>query len=479
MQSIKTHILALLSCLLLPLMPKAQEVYISEPVSLRSTSRYELLNPRKGSLLLLLEHLTEVEIIAFDEEMHQSWTKNLELDRRRPQIVRTVSQKGGFSILYIYRKNSQAYLKIHRYNAAANLTDSLTLSPLETALYEVGLQTVLSEDRQKLLIYQQKFQGRVWAMVFDFRQMKPLWEWEGEIESLAGNRFFADFLVDNEGNMYVLTEENNRKSKLQEHRLNIYTYTGSGKKPAHALMLMPDFITHEQRYRYDNLHHAIVGGGLFTDESLNRAVGSFFLRMPLENGEQNGIPVLTYKPFDELFITKITNRDRAKGIGHAFVQDVVSRQDGGVILLCERSHAFEHNRALASPASSRFSSRFAVDYYFDEVFALSYSPDGQLEWDNILHKKQYSQNDEGIFSSYFLATTTARLRLLFNDEIRYENTVSSYNLTGDGKARRTTLFNTQHLALQLRFTEALQMSAKEIVIPSEKRNELKLVKVEL
>ncbi len=458
---------------------QAQDVYISEPVSLRSAVRYELLSPRKGSTLLLLEHLTTVEIIAYDDEMRETWNKELELDRRRPQILRTISQKGGFSILYIYRKNSRAWLKIHRYNAAANLTDSLTLAPLETALYEVGLQTVLSEDRQKLLIYQQKLQGKIWAMAFDFRQMKSLWEWEGAIESLAGSRFFSDFLIDNEGYMYVLSEENNRRSRLQEHRLNVYAYgPGIQEKPNHFSVPLSGFITHEQAYRYDNLNQAITGGGLYTDESLNRAVGSFFLNIPISEGEQTSPPHLTQKDFEQNFIAKITNRNNAKGVGHAAVRKVIARQDGGVVLLCERSHAFEHNKSLMSPASQRFNNHFAVDYYFDEVFALSYNPEGELEWYNILHKKQYSQNDEGIFSSFFLATTTARLRLLFNDEIRYENTVSSYELTGDGKARRTTLFNTQHLSLQLRFTEALQTDANEVIIPSEKRNSLKLVRVE-
>jgi len=44
-----------------------------------------------------------------------------------------------------------------------------------------------------------------------------------------------------------------------------------------------------------------------------------------------------------------------------------------VVLLCERSHAFEHNKSIMGGANPHFTDRFSVDYYFDEVFALSYT----------------------------------------------------------------------------------------------------------
>ena len=67
-------------------------------------------------------------------------------------------------------------------------------------------------------------------------------------------------------------------------------------------------------------------------------------------------------------------------------------------------------------------SRSVVDYFYEDLFVLAFYPDGNLHWNTILHKKQYSQDDEGVFSSYFLFKTPAFLRLIFNDEIKFENT---------------------------------------------------------
>ncbi len=456
----------------------AQEVYISEPISLRAAVGYELISPRRGGVLLLRDNFSNFQIIGFDEELGKAWEKELELDRRRPQIVRVISHDDGFSILYVYRKEGSAHLKWHRYNAAANLTDSLTLTHLPGNIYEFNLRTLVSEDRTKLLLYQRKFQGRLWMLSFDVEKMEVLWSGEKTIEELAVSRFFSDILLDNRGHAYLLIEENNRRTRLQNHRLVVFVFDEQGPSSVRRLSIaMPEQVHHSQSYRYDNLNGYIVGAGLFSGDNLNRTAGSFYLRFDVESSE-TASHVLTYHPYSKDLLRKLSNRNTPpKELTYAEVSNLVLRQDGGVLLVCERVHLFERNRGVNSPASPRFVDHFAIDYYYDEVFVFSYAPDGTLDWLNVLHKKQYSQNDEGAYSSYFPATTTARVFLLFNDEIRHENTVSAYEITGAGTARRKTLFNTQHLQLQLRMVEALQISTKEVIIPSERKNILKLVKV--
>ena len=116
-----------------------------------------------------------------------------------------------------------------------------------------------------------------------------------------------------------------------------------------------------------------------------------------------------------------------------------------------------------------------VDYYYDDVFVVAIKPDGQAQWKTALHKKQYSQDDEGTFSSYFLMRNPDRMRFFFNDEIKYENTCSEYVIAPDGDFDRNSLINTVGQNLRLRFRDALQVSTGECLVPSEFRNKLKLV----
>ena len=83
-----------------------------------------------------------------------------------------------------------------------------------------------------------------------------------------------------------------------------------------------------------------------------------------------------------------------------------------------------------------------------------------------------------MYSSYFLFRTPTSLRFLFNDEIKYENTVSEYVLNGNGDFERNSLLSTENLKLRLRFRDALQVNGNELIVPSERRNRLRLVKLE-
>lgn len=82
-----------------------------------------------------------------------------------------------------------------------------------------------------------------------------------------------------------------------------------------------------------------------------------------------------------------------------------------------------------------------------------------------------------MYSSFMLFKTPERLRFLFNDEIKQENTVGGYEVTGIGYTERKTVFNTDYQKLKLRFRDGVQLSNHECIIPSERNNRLNLVRI--
>ena len=118
-----------------------------------------------------------------------------------------------------------------------------------------------------------------------------------------------------------------------------------------------------------------------------------------------------------------------------------------------------------------------MDYFFEDVVAISVHPDGQEHWRRVLFKKQFSQDDAAIFSSYFLMKTPSRLKLVFNDEIKNNNTVSEYILDPLGRFNRNSLLSTDYQNLKIRFADAIQISSNEFLAPSEKNRKLSLVKI--
>jgi hypothetical protein len=105
-------------------------------------------------------------------------------------------------------------------------------------------------------------------------------------------------------------------------------------------------------------------------------------------------------------------------------------------------------------------------------------PDGKEHWKKILFKKQFSQDDNAIYSSYFLFKTPSRVKLLYNDEIKNNNTVSEYVFDPAGNAERRSVLSTEYQNLKLRFRDAIQTGPSTLIVPSEKSWKINMVKIE-
>ena len=67
--------------------------------------------------------------------------------------------------------------------------------------------------------------------------------------------------------------------------------------------------------------------------------------------------------------------------------------------------------------------------------------------------------------------TPSRLKLVFNDEIKNNNTVSEYILDPLGRFNRNSLLSTDYQNLKIRFADAIQISSNEFLAPIEKKIE--------
>lgn len=452
-----------------------QVLTVSEEIPLSSDVSYEVLGELGNHILLFRNRKTEFEIQAFNAQMKESWSKELILDRRLPSVLGIVPTTEDFTLLYSFREKGNTLIKAHRYDPAANLVDSSLLINLGYLFFTPRFELVRSEDRSKLLLFYVENQDVIQAYSFDLPTQSMLWEHKFALDDFLYGRDFTQAIVDNRGQANFIFQKDNFRSKRKEHFYQIYTYNGASE-PTIANIPMEEYLSYDVFFEADNLNNQIIAAGLYADNNTERAMGFFYLRYSPKSAD---MPVTKFTPFSEAFLQNLLGRDyrEEKGLTEASVREIVLRRDGGALLIAERNKQLQRRTSTTSRVYYDPSERNLVDFYYEEVFVLSIHPDGQLHWETILHKKQYSQDDNGMFSSYFLFETPGRLRFLFNDEIRFENTVSEYVINGLGEYDRNSLFSTAKLDLRLRFRAATQISPTELIIPSERRNRLKLVRV--
>lgn len=77
----------------------------------------------------------------------------------------------------------------------------------------------------------------------------------------------------------------------------------------------------------------------------------------------------------------------------------------------------------------------------------------------------------------FIFHTNSVLRIIFNDAISSEGTVSEYILKPGGEFIRKSILNTSYKNLNLRFKDAMEIDAQSVLVPSENNGKLNLVKI--
>jgi len=464
---------------ILPFVGFTQQVTISEEISIRNDKQYELLGKLKDRFLVFRDKPNEYQIQAYDLNMRLSWDKEIELFGKRVQLVGVVGLEDHFYVFYTHKKKGNYSMRMHKYNAGATLVDSTTIWDYGSRPYSPKPQLKFSENKRKVLIHEFERQTELSTISYDIEERKILWNMKFKPSDFNVYRDIYQWVYNNKGEGLFVIGLDNRKARKESHSYRMYSCLSGNTAPNVITVPMEGHLTYDVRFTYDNVNNKLVAAGLYSEKNRGKANGCFYMKVSLNNPDS---PELVYTEFEEEFMLKVMEAkatQEIKGIDNVTIKKIVLRQDGGVLLIAELVKEFERRMATANRGYvGSDGSRYIVDYYNDDLFVLSLHPDGEMHWQSILHKKQYSQDDNAIFSSFFLMKTPSVLRFLFNDDIKNENTVSEYLLNGYGEFDRNSVMSTENQDIQMRFQDAIQIGTGDVIVPSERRYRLRLVKLE-
>ena len=462
----------------------AQTLSVSEEISINGSDGYGIIGKYNDRILFFLLNNNEVKLRAYDNKLHKLWERDLEPDRKsNATILEVIGTRQDFNIVYQFRKKNHNYIKIHKYDGQAKLLDSITVYDWGKDFITPKLQLRYSEDRKSVLIYEIVENKRFKALAVSLDSMRKIWDSTIEIKpDWDKPDHFEQILFTNQADFYGITEENNRISD-GKHHFSVTKYTKEGGVKYFQLPIK-DMASLDVKFSFDNINQQLIGAGLYSVKGFMRAQGHFFISLPPQYSD-GGTFTFALHPFDNelasaLLGKKITD---SKGLEDLRVQEIVHRRDGGILAVIEQAKIVERRSSNSTIYPRVINGTYsalgmAMDFYYENVFALSIAPDGQAQWRTIFHKKQISQDDDARYSSFFMSKTPSAIRFLFNDEIERATTVSEFVLNGSGEGERHTIMNTEGQDLYLRFHDALQIAANEIIIPSDDKRRVKLVKIE-
>ena len=452
----------------------AQEIKVSDKIDMRQDNEILLLGKYKGKLLFYRDQYPDYFIQSLDENMHFLWEKKIKVGKRRSKIISSFGANDNFYTLSKEKIKKKNNFRIFKFNSKAKVLDSINVHIPDQSNYINGTEYILSENKNYAFFFTEIGGSLgIQGFLLDLKNFKLSWinKFSGIRKKFGNNPFF--FEVTNNGVVYFIQSENNRKSRKAEHQYNVYRIVND-QLPKPFSVSMEGKQTYDISFKYDNLNQQLIGAGLFSEKSQSYANGTFFVKI---NDSDNS--KIAFQEFDIGFVKEYLNKKRfiRQRITDSYVKELISRKDGGIIMVCERVMNNSHYKGRTTNQSEFILK--SNDFSNIDIFITSFHPTGEIHWKKIIHKKQYSYNDGGVYSSFFLAKTPSELRIIFNDEIKTETTVSDYQIDILGNANRNSLLNTKYHKLRLLINESIQTGSSEIIIPSLDRKILKLVKIQL
>jgi len=454
----------------------AQEVFVSESRSIRNDDAYAIIGKIDEHILLFLDRADKYELQAYDEKMKEVWTKDISLDSKRAKILNVSESGNNFTVIYRHNKRGKVLTQAAKFNGKGELlkNDTAHIQP-NRGFYSFEDQ-IVSEDERFVLIYEFEFNTRIYATVYDLQNMETTWHKVFGIRDIDVDRDFVQAIVDNTGKPYFIFAKDNRRTKRDENHFYIISYDAVNQQAEEINVPINGQVWFDVQFKYDNLNKRMVGAGLFLGKRYTEAKGYFYLNF---DPKQPDTQQTHFQEFDPKFVVRAIGKEtKYQSIGEVSVQDLILTQDGGVLMAAERNRFYSRTGStIGSMYTPNQSQSFRMDYHFEDILLFAIHPDGKLHWNDVLQKRQFSQDDDARFSSYFLMHTPHNLRFVYNDEVRYKTTINEYLVGTTGNQERNSIYNTEIHDVSFLLREAKQITANEAIIASERRSNLKLARL--
>lgn len=283
-------------------------------------------------------------------------------------------------------------------------------------------------------------------------------------------------LIDNAGNTFLILKPESQRGKSQ---YDVLRFSTTGDFATYSITTEKE-VFGEPYFEVDNKNGNLVMTGFFDARQPEEDVSaSGFLYASFD--PDNGVLVKTnYTYFPRLFISELTGRENPTNLSlYTFnVRKAILRNDGGALIVAESFIKDTREQPISLGVQPGYNSyRTSEVLQFNDIIAFSVNPSGGLEWNTVMRKKQASEDDNGAYSSFLIMNEKEKLRFLYLDDISISGTLNQYVLSSTGKYDRNAILNQEERDVMLLPKMGRQVSPAEVVIPSYKGNELKLVKI--
>ena len=459
----------------------AQTVQVSNANKLPSkTGKFKVVGKNNDGIVVRLYGAQDV-IDVFDETLKLVSTRTIDFKGQSGLLQYIMLNKTGAVIFYLWQDKKYSVLMAQPVNGKfIEIGKPLVIDTIydRKDLVASNLRFKASVDQSSLMIYYPYFTGNTFAsakfICVDralhqlINKTIPFNRDEKEIED-------SKSLVDNNGNTFFILKP---ESKTESNDYDVFRLSATGDFSMFSIVT-DKAVFSDPYFDIDNRNGNLVMNAFYNDNKRAEDVANGFFYATY-NPVTGVLIKKGYTPFTSDFIQELTGRptnDKAK-LYTFTIRKCVLRNDGGSLILAE---SFIRD-TRETPVQIGFQPGFgnyhtSYVFQFNDILAFSINPQGVMEWHSVMRKKQSSEDDNGVYSSFLTINEKDRLRFLYLDDISTAGILNQYTLTSDGKSDRKAVLNQEDKEVMLLPKSGRQVAPNEAIIPSYINGILRLVRI--
>ncbi|MCB9256095.1 MAG: hypothetical protein H6579_03090 [Chitinophagales bacterium] len=423
---------------------------------------------------------------VYNQYLKLQSSKQIQLDKNE-KLEKIWVQPNHAWIILLRHGKEQTYIEANKMDAKLSLAQkTIVLDSIQERkdLLDNNFRTQLSSDESKILLYSPIFsQGKIayfYTKVYD-NNLKLINQQKLNTSVLL-EQSFVDVFLRNDGSYLFITKSKEKSST----EVYYFTYVdASGKVSLGSFIPVKDIFKRLQ-FEIDEMHNSLLISGYFQAEDYSKkntmGASQFFLSK-LELGSFNNLFTSIHNISSDFYfeLTGKKNEIDPPQLFTFYIKSIVPKIDGGALVIAESYFKNEEqfiSNSYFSVNGIMPSYNTTTVYNFNDLIVYHVDSTGKVVNEQIVRKKQVSQNDGGTYSSFFLMNQRDELKLLFLDEIGDDSQINQASVDGvNSNTKSYSVFNTRSKNVVPIVSLAYQTAPNELIIPSHFKSRMQLIKI--
>ena len=298
-----------------------------------------------------------------------------------------------------------------------------------------------------------------------------VWHQNYPTEFFDGVLLLNDFKLGNDSALYFLTSLDLAKKTLRNRNFNLSIASPQSATLLNIPINQDKLFLNDLHMEIDELNGKLVFAGFYSEMNSTSSAGIFTATFLVDSQKfSKNTESFKAKFLNEFVAERTVNRGTE--LINYFIDRLVLRSDGGVILVAESNYVTE---------STNYNSYYQMyttsyTYHYDNVLLFSIQPNGKIDWEQIIRKNQVSDDDAAFYSSYTMAVDADRIYFVYNKSIKKASELAAFSVSNKGLSDEKIIAKENENIL-LMPAGAKQIAADQLLVPCLVKSKLNLVRV--